>query len=274
MRAPKEIIEEAIKNYDPIKVVLMFSGGHDSMVNSHVSATILKEMGVDFVVYHGDTTIGIPETQDYVKRVCEQFNWPLVIRKPPNRKDWYDELVKRFGFPGPTRQSHQLIYRRLKERALNRYVTHECKTTTYARENVLLITGIRKQESKIRMGYVRENNKENSKIWSNPIFWWSKGDCENYMTEHHLPRNEVKDKICISGECLCGAFAGREEYSEIKAAYPDVAKRIDELHEMAKENGHPWPWSMGPTEWYKNHPKGQLDMFMCVGCDEKRVSVK
>lgn len=41
-----------------------------------------------------------------------------------------------------------------------------------------------------------------------------------------------------------------------------------------KNNGFPWPWSMGPTEWYKNHPKGQLDMFMCVGCEEKRSFIE
>jgi 3'-phosphoadenosine 5'-phosphosulfate sulfotransferase (PAPS reductase)/FAD synthetase len=178
--------------------------------------------------------------------------------------------VKKWGFPGPTSRSHQICYRFLKERALRKFVTYECKTAPKKRENVLLLTGIRKQESRIRMGYIDEAQKEGSRVWSNPIFWWSTEKCEQYMDKHQLPRNPVKDKICISGECLCGAFADHGEYMEIKESYPHVAQRIDELHEMAKENGHPWHWSSGPTEWYKNNPPGQLNMFMCVGCETKR----
>tara|TARA_R100000773_G_C4188811_1_gene95490 strand:- start:45 stop:863 length:819 start_codon:yes stop_codon:yes gene_type:complete len=268
MRNPKEIIESVVQEYKPIKVLLLFSGGHDSMVNSHVCASILNKLNIDFAVYHGDTSIGIPETQEYVKEVCKLFGWKLFIRKPP--KIDYEELVKRYGFPGPTSRSHQICYRFLKERALRSFVTHECKSAPHKRENVLLLTGIRKQESRIRMGYIDQSQKEGSRVWSNPIFWWSTEKCENYMLKHNLPRNPVKDKICISGECLCGAFADRGEYLEIKESYPHVAERIDELHEIAKQNGHPWPWSSGPTEWYKNNPPNQLNMFMCVGCETKR----
>ena len=89
------------------------------------------------------------------------------------------------------------------------------------------------------------------------------------MLQHNLPRNAVKDKICISGECLCGAFASYSELMEIKQEYPDAYNEIQRLHSLAKENGHPWGWSTGPTDWYKNHPPGQVDMFMCVGCESK-----
>lgn len=271
MQEPKEIILNAIREYNPVKIALLFSGGHDSLVSSHVSATVLNELGIPFIVYHGDTTIGIPETQQYVKDVCQLMGWELAIRKPPKKQDHYEEIVRKHGFPGPTKASHQYMFRRLKERALKAWVTHEAKSGPYKRENVLLLSGIRKSESRIRMGYTVHTKKEDSRVWSNPIFFWSKQACERYMKAHNLPRNPVKDAICISGECLCGAFAGREEYAEIKACFPHVAKRIDELTEIAKENGHPWPWSMGPNEWYKNHPPGQMDMFMCVGCEEKRL---
>lgn len=239
MKTPEQIISDAIETYKPIKIALLFSGGHDSLVSTHACSMILQKMNTDFVVYHGDTTIGIPETQQYVKEICKKYGWKLVIRKPPKRTDYYDELIKRFGFPGPTKQSHQIMYRRLKERAINKFVTHECKSSPHTRETVILFTGIRKQESRIRMGYINETSKENSKVWSNPIFWWSKIQCEKYMVENNLPRNPVKDRICISGECLCGAFAGKEELAEIRAAYPDVAKKLDELHELAKKTAFP-----------------------------------
>ncbi len=270
---PEEIIFEAIEKYKPVKIALMFSGGHDSLVSTHLSSVILKAMGREFSIYHGDTTIGIPETQQYVISVCEQFIWQLNIRKPPNEKDHYDSLVTKFGFPGPTRQAHRIMYRCLKERALNRFVTYECKTTPYSRENVLLLSGVRKAESQIRMGYINETNKDHSKIWTNPIFYFSDQDCEDYIKYHNLPRNPVKDKICISGECLCGAFAGKEEFAEIKECYPEVAKRILALHEVATANGHPWPWTSGPSEWRKNNNPKQISMFMCIGCEEKYDNV-
>ncbi len=269
-KPPREIIEKAVREYDPVKVVLMFSGGYDSLVNSHISANILRDMGIDFVVYHGDTTIGIPETQKYVKDICELYGWMLSIRKPPKRSDWYDKLIERFGFPGPTKQSHQIMYRRLKERALNQFVTYECKSRPHARENVLLLSGIRRDESKIRQGYTEEVVKVDSKVWVNPIFWMSAAECLQYRRDNDMPLNMVKELMCISGECLCGSFADNGEFQDLKRYYPETAKKIEALHEVAKSKGFPWPWSCGPTEWWKNHPKGQIDMFMCVGCEEKR----
>lgn len=274
MKSPQEILSIAIDRFRPTKVILMFSGGHDSLVNSHVCASILQAQKISFTVYHGDTTIGIPETQEYVISVCGLFGWPLAIRRPPKDGDRYDELVKKFGFPGPTKHAHQIMYRCLKERALNAFVTHECKSKPHARENALLCSGVRREESRIRMGYVNEATKDHSKVWVNPIFYWTDKQCEEYMAHHSLPRNPVKDKICISGECLCGAFAGREEFAELTACYPKVAARIEALHKIAIENGHPWPWSSGPNEWRKNYPLRQLDMFMCVGCEQKKLFVE
>lgn len=273
MRTQKQIISEAISQYNPVKVLLLFSGGHDSLVSTHSSAQILNELGIDFSVYHGDTTIGIKETQEFVIEVCDQFNWELAIRKAPKTTDHYESIVREHGFPGSTKSAHRFCYLRLKERALRHYVTHECKSSPYARENVLLLTGVRKSESLIRMGYTETTTKDNSRIWCNPIFYWTESDCEQYMKDNDLPRNPVKDKICISGECLCGAFGGKEELAEIRGAYPEAAEEIDRLHKIAIENGKPWPWSDGPNNWYKNNPPGQLDMFMCVGCEEKREKV-
>lgn len=268
---PETIIEYAVEAYNPVKVLLLFSGGHDSLCSTHKSASVLKEMGIEFIVYHGDTTIGIPETQQFVRDVCEYYNWNLEIRKPPKKEDWYESIVRENGFPGSTKIAHQFMYRRLKERALRNFITHECKSSPHARENVLLISGVRKSESAIRMGYSNPVQKQGSAVWGNPIFYWRETKCKAYMGACNLPRNPVKDNICISGECLCGAFAGREEFSEIEHFYPETADRIKNLHEKAKENGFPWPWSMGPTDWNKAHPEGvgELGFPMCVGCENK-----
>lgn len=257
---------EALRKYNPKKILLLFSGGHDSLCSTHYSASFLKTNGLDFTVYHGNTGIGIRQTREYVCNACQRFGWNLYEGNAGNA---YEILVAKYGFPGP--QSHPFMYRMLKERPLKHYVTHVCKSSPYARENILLITGIRNSESKIRMGYKRYIIKDKSAVWLAPIFYWSVKSVELYMEHYHLPRNPVKDKICISGECLCGAFAGHEEWTEIKTSFPEAAREIERLHNLAIQNGKPWGWASSPTKYYKHNPPGQLKMFMCLGCEEKNM---
>lgn len=269
-REPEEIIRAAIDKHDPVYAMVLVSGGYDSITNAHVSIPILKKLGLDFVIYHGDTTIGIKETRQYVVDFCKANKWQLEIRKPPNRRDWYDETVKKFGFPGPTKFAHQIMFRRLKERAIKHFVTHEVKSKPYSRENVLLLSGVRKSESAIRMGYADAEIKDDSRIWCNPIFWWNDAQVLSYRKEKDIPVNMVKERLCISGECLCGSFANNGEYEEINRWYPEAGNQIYALWKEAKKAGHPWFWSEGPKSWQKNNPDGQGQLFMCVGCEERR----
>ena len=261
-----EFIKEAIVKYRPRKFLLLFSGGHDSLCSTYYAATFLKSIGADFTIYHGNTGIGIRQTREYVYRTCSQFGWNIYEGHAGNT---YETLVTKYGFPGP--QSHRFMYIMLKERPLRKFITHTCKSSPYARENVLLITGIRRTESKIRMGYKKYMTKDKSAIWLAPIFYWTENESEQYMERNRLPRNPVKDKICISGECLCGAFAGHEEWIEIKTSYPEAAEEIERLHKIATGNGMPWGWASSPTQYYKHNPRGQINMFMCVGCESKNL---
>jgi len=265
-----KIIKEALQKYNPNHVLLMFSGGHDSLCSTHYSATYLDKVGVRYSVYHGNTGTGIKETFDFVEYVCKKYTWDLVTRKPEYPYD-YEALIKKNGFPGPSQ--HQYMYRNLKEKPLRKYITHELKSSPYSRENVLLITGIRQSESLIRMGYKETVTKENSKIWCSPIFEWSKRNCEDYMIQYYLPRNPVKDKICISGECLCGAFAKHEERAEIKNAFPNAFSKIEKWEELSKKSGFEWRWNSCKLTYEKHNPPKQMKfnfMPMCIGCESKQ----
>jgi 3'-phosphoadenosine 5'-phosphosulfate sulfotransferase (PAPS reductase)/FAD synthetase len=266
----EEIIQQAIRTFQPKMVLLLFSGGHDSLCSTHWSATCLQSMGIAFTVYHGNTGIGIRETRQFVHDTCSYFGWPLYEGRPA-KSEKYEILVKKYGFPGPA--SHKYMYRNLKEHPLRKYVTHTCKTSVYARENVLLLTGIRRSESKIRMGYSEFLKKEGSRVWCSPLFFWSEQDIHRYMEEQQLPRNPVKDKICISGECLCGAFAGKEEWFEINLHFPEAAKEIKRIHRMAKANGHPWGWASNPKEYNQSVETAPPNLMMCVGCEAKNKAL-
>jgi 3'-phosphoadenosine 5'-phosphosulfate sulfotransferase (PAPS reductase)/FAD synthetase len=75
----KRIIEEAVKQFSPIRVYGLFSGGHDSLCATHlVSQTAHFDGAV-----HINTGIGIEETRQFVRDTCEQMGWPLDERHPP-----------------------------------------------------------------------------------------------------------------------------------------------------------------------------------------------
>ena len=262
------ILEASIREYRPIKALLLFSGGHDSLVSTHIAADYFREIDFPFEVYHGDTTICIKETRDFVIQTCDKHEWPLHIGSP-SPGETYEDIVMEYGFPGPNPAAHAIMYRRLKERALRYYVTHVVKSSPRARQNVLLVSGARQSESRIRMGYKNAVRKEDSRVWTAPIFYFQKRDVEDYMKYWNLLRNKVKDRIGISGECLCGCFADKGEYDKLCQHYPEASEEIDRLHEIAKANGKPWFWTQGPKEWEKLHPKGQAELFdlgMCSTC--------
>lgn len=267
MKTADEIIKKAVKDFEPIHALLLFSGGHDSVVSTHISMSILDQLGLPYSVYHGNTTISIKETREYVVERCIEYNLNLFIGSP-KKGETYKDIVREYGFPGPNKKAHQIMYRRLKERALRNHVTHVIKSKPHARENVLLISGARQSESSIRMGYSDSIKKENSRIWCAPCFYWQSHQIDKYMKEYQIKRNPVKDTIGISGECLCGCFADKGEFDKIAQHYPDAGDYLDQLHTVAIENGKPWPWTHGPTKWSQLHPEGQieLELGMCSSC--------
>jgi hypothetical protein len=55
----------------------------------------------------------------------------------------------------------------------------------------------------------------------------------------------------MSGECLCGAFAHKDELAEVEMFFPDVAAQIRELEVEVAAAGHPakiCKWGWGATE--------------------------
>ncbi len=252
------VIDEAITRYKPVAVFAMFSGGHDSLIASHIAAQHPRFSGV----VHINTGTGIEETRQFVMGTCEQFGWPVKEYHPPVP---YEQIVKRWGFPGPG--THSLIYARLKERCI-RQLVREAKTK--ASDKVLLITGVRRQESTRRMGYTDPIQKDGARIWVAPILQFTNADKDAYIIEHNLPRNIVVERLCLSGECLCGAFAKPGELEKIRHYYPAAAKRIDRWSEMAFKCGVHSTWGTNEPKAYEYERKGQMKfMPLCVGCESK-----
>jgi 3'-phosphoadenosine 5'-phosphosulfate sulfotransferase (PAPS reductase)/FAD synthetase len=268
----QKIIDQAIIDYKPAAIFALFSGGHDSLVSTHFSASVLGDRLSGVV--HIDTGIGIPETQEFVKETCQQQGWPLLIYRAventkadgtPDPKD-YEQLVIENGFPGPG--AHQYFYNNLKLRQVERLIRdHRHKRG----ERFMLLTGVRKEESNRRMGNVKAVQvQKGGQVWVAPMLDHTSQDQHDYMKAHELPRNPVKDKLCMSGECLCGAFAHKGELSELRYWYPDVAARIERLEQRVLEKyGKSNGWE-GSDFGINDDRQGMLPL--CVGCAQREAA--
>jgi 3'-phosphoadenosine 5'-phosphosulfate sulfotransferase (PAPS reductase)/FAD synthetase len=209
---------------------VLFSGGNDSTVLAH----LMKDRA-DYAV-HANTTIGIEETRQFVRDTCAAWGLDLLERTAPAS---YRELVLERGFPGPG--MHFKMYQRLKERALD--AVRAELVTDRRRERMLFIAGRRRAESQRRRN-VPLYEPDGSAIWASPLAMWTKLDLNTYrLMAGDVPVNPVSEKLHMSGECLCGAFAKQNELDEIRFWYPHVAAEIDQLQAEVTAAGHRAPFN-------------------------------
>jgi 3'-phosphoadenosine 5'-phosphosulfate sulfotransferase (PAPS reductase)/FAD synthetase len=262
----REYIEQAIEQYNPSHCFALFSGGNDSLTATHFATSVLGDR-LDGVV-HVNTGIGIPQTRQFVRAACQWFGWPLLEYKAVEntRGDGspdpihYEDLVMRWGFPGPP--GHGVMYNRLKERQIRRLI----RDHKISNRKILLVSGCREQESTRRMGTVTPIDPDGRRIWVAPFTHMDAVEVRDYMDQHELPRNPVKQYLEMSGECLCGAFAHEGELEEIRTWYPETAARIEAIQErVVNEAGFPWGWEERAPEWWDKEQArrkvGQADAF-------------
>lgn len=242
----------------------MFSGGHDSLVLTHYC----MKNNITEGVLHLDTGTGLEENLQFVKYVCNEYEWDLHIY---SAKKELKEFAKEWGFPQPA--SHSWAYRYFKEHTLTRVASDmECEGKPK------FYTGVRKDESDRRMRTVTDKQQEREGwIWVSPIMDWSDEDCEEYIDEHDLPRSPVVENIHRSGECYCGAFARRdEELIDLQAHYPDHAEWLLNLEqevqeEIGTDEGYCW-WGSGneppeSVEALMEEGDHNADMVLCRDCE-------
>ena len=135
---------------------------------------------------------------------------------------------------------HWRMFQRLKERCL-RNVLRDFKGKDRS-QKIVFVSGVRRKESARRMISVGadaiktgEKNPSPRIVWANPLINWDDTDKVEYMEAHKLPTNEIAKRLCMSGECLCGAFAKPGELAEIKAVAPKAYEQIKALQEELEQ---------------------------------------
>lgn len=258
----KEIIDQAIMDYQPYAVVLMFSGGDDSLTAYHL-ARMLDVPLSHFL--HGVTGTGIPETTQFACQVGEQSGLHYIEANAGNA---YEKYVWRKGFFGLGQGAHTMAYHILKHQRFRHTLSISIRKRKRNR-NILLINGARWQESRNR-----ERMKEmpiradDSNIWVNIIHDWTKHDCQQFLRDYE--RNPVTELLCRSGECMCGTMQSQEQRREAAYWFPEWGNWLDEL-ENAVRNKHGWGWGEPVPGWLKERKAGQTVMPgflpMCHSCE-------
>lgn len=240
----------------------LFSGGDDSLAMTHYVMQ-RDEWPVDCVVYL-DTGIGLDENREYVEDVCDEYGWELEVAETPQN---YTEIVKEHGFPGP--ESHTYMYILLKERAIRQVNTKD----EYYGTRCGLYTGVRKDESRRRMGHVDQKHEGKMFDWYAPIFDKSNEWVEEYRQKHDLPENPAHKKIHRSGDCFCGAYAKRdEELIDLQAHYPEMYEELMEIEEEVQDslgasNPHAWWGHKGKDEFELHEDMETVgEGILCSSC--------
>lgn len=252
-----DIIDGAIREHPNMThLFALFSGGHDSSCSSHVAARHPAFSGAA----HINTTIGVEETRQHVRTFSAEQGWVLREYFPPVS---YRDIILQYGFPGPG--GHSLMYARLKERCV-RQLVREHKAKRFDR--VGLVTGVRLSESVRRMGHVQAVQREGAKLWIAPILHWDDDDKDEYMALNALPRNPVVDRMCMSCECLCGAYARKSELIELEIHYPAAAAVIHQLQREAEARGVHAKWGTRPPGGRR---KPSMGGKLCSQCNQRNI---
>ena len=222
----------------------LYSGGKDSTV----AAAVLQEAGMLKACVSFETGISTPDWADFVRKSCADRGWPLEMYKTPES---YEELVMKYGFPGPAMHGTFMNY--LKGRCVREFKK--------AHPGDCLASGVRRQESARRW--------RNTKQWSvmegvpvfAPIYDWTTEKTWAYFNAKGFYRSPAYATLCISGDCLCGAYASPGEREMIRDFYPEVSKRLTDL-EQAKGEG----WGARSC---KSRRRTKNSGVLCVDCDLK-----
>ena len=224
--APREFIKHlGIKS-----LICCFSGGRDSLVSTHY---VLEHQGLkhredlEIHVVLVDTTVMIPMVLDFVKEVCNQYDWPLTILRPD--PDFWT-LAEKWGTPGITRR-WCCYYLKLKPifNFVEGLPPKRC-----------MILGLRRGESSRRRNIPQLIYRRRLRAWGySPIINWSERDVLSYMKKHDLP-DPPHYRLGLSETCLCGAFTHVKELLIMKAVCPEIFQRFIELEKRLGEGRSVW----------------------------------
>jgi 3'-phosphoadenosine 5'-phosphosulfate sulfotransferase (PAPS reductase)/FAD synthetase len=255
-----KVINNAVAEHKPSHVFALFSGGHDSVCALRVAMEHPQFRAAVYI----DTGTGIAETREYVHETAKALGVPLLEYRTP--REVFEGMALKHGFPGPAQ--HLPCYSLLKERRL-RELTREHKQGP--RDRIMLISGVRRDESVRRMGTTEEVYRDGARVFVAPILDWKATDRLPFMEVHGIKPSPVVANMHRSGECNCGAFATPGELDFLEMFYPQTARWLLELEgRVFKTMPHAARWGARPGVAI---PDEQMWLPLCQSCPTRWEAV-
>lgn len=229
MALSTEKVINLIKDYasHSDNTVVDFSGGKCSLVLLHLASRALRDVKAVYV----DTTISLPECNEYGKEVCDAWGVDLVIVKREDTDFW--GLVRRKGFPTPRLRWCMKELKFVPLKLFNKSISGDC----------LHLTGTMMSESsKRRKVYsIRGIYYFNYTIGScvlQPILTWNEKMVDEYIEKHGLPVNPSYALYGEGGNCYyCPHIKSRGYYLKLAKMHPKLFLNIVKAEKDLRSGG-------------------------------------
>jgi len=240
--------------------IALCSGGRDSVAATHWAMTRGKAEEVVFLHTRTDppdTYSAIDATIDWLQEWTDRHDWAFSVSKAPQQ---FDEITQDEGAPGPG--VHYLMYRRLKDRAIDAY-----------RQDVdgdlHCWTGIRRWESDNRMEVAEPEGERGDGrwYWHAPLVDWTDEQVDDYLDEHDLTPADCVEALGRSCDCWCGCFGDRMELLDLEAAgfeeHAEWLRNLPTPDDVPKERQR---WAGYHWEKHDWAEEDELQTTLCSSC--------
>jgi len=216
-------IAEFIKTYNIHSVACCFSGGKDSLAATHlIMSTLADRQDIDKHVIFANTGIMLPIAQEFVKEVCQTYNWKLTIVD--------GHFFKEAQTKGMPRMRHRWCCYTCKIKPMQNFI----KTLAPQRAE---ITGLRRSESQKRALLKQVYYKRKVPSWAYaPIIAWTEKQVLKYIRDNSLPM-PPHYRMGLHETCMCGVYSNRKQMEILKAQFPELWQQIIDLEASFRKGG-------------------------------------
>lgn len=257
--------------------VVTFSGGKDSTTVLHLTIEMLLEMkeagmkqSKKLYVVSSDTGVEMPLIEDYVgnkldeiRNFAKKANLDVQVEKlsPKVTESFWTLLLGR-GYPSPNQ-----TFRWCTDRMKIRPATYFLKKLTDHNESILMLLGVRSDESASRAASIEKRNDNhrgfsmhpdipNAFVYS-PIKDWSNAEVWTFLSKYQAPWGKHEDMMVLydkgSGEGDCNVALNPESQSCGKTRFGCwVCTVVGKDKSMANMLKNPEDMWMQPLHEFRN----------------------
>ncbi len=248
--SPEGILFELFNIHKRTDLYVLCSGGKDSICLAHYISTHHpdKFKGLIFI----DTGVGIKKTEEWLKKYTKEMGWKLHIVSP-DPYDVYFARAKAQGFPGAGAHNITMMY--LKYYPLRKFMFSDPQR----KYNGVCVSGTRKFESNRRGINTTAIDADGNLMFVSPFFTKTDEYVYKYLIENGLKRTPVHDILGMSGECMCGCYAGVGEREIIKDLDPSLEQKLSDAERHILEQGTDEAKKCGIWGRAKKYTKTKVD---------------